>query len=97
LENLLEIFICSLINLFIGVLSRLVSFREENSVLGDKVFDLELSFLRDSHNFRSTFVGRSLILSYHIIRVLQMFNSNAELFLVELRLIYLDLCRSRSQ
>jgi hypothetical protein len=29
-----------------------------------------------------------LILSYHIIRVLQMFNSNAELFLVELRFIY---------
>jgi hypothetical protein len=88
LENLLEIFIRGLINLFISVLGRLVGFREENSVLGDKVFDLKLSILRDSHNVRSTLIGRGLILSYHIIRVLQMLNSNAKLFLVKLRLIY---------
>ena len=70
LEDLLEIFIRGLVNLFVSVLSRLIGFREENGILRYQVFDLELSFLRDTHCLGSPVVGWRLVFSHHVVRIL---------------------------
>ena len=87
LEDLLEIFISGLVNLLIGVLGRLVGFREEDGVLSNQVFDLELSFLRDTHSLRSSVVGWGLVFSHHVVGVLKVLDGDTELLLVELRFI----------
>lgn len=84
LKDLLEVFVGCFVDLFVSVLGRLVSLREEDGILGDQVFDLELSFFGDTHGLRSSIVGRRLVVCYHVVRVFKVLNRDTQFLLVQL-------------